>query len=46
MARTIVDVQYEAAHAQVMAEMQIEHLEPLSKEDEILTSAVNVSSQK
>jgi hypothetical protein len=46
MARTIIEAQYQAVHAQVMAEMQIEHLEPLSTEDEILVVAVNVSSKK
>jgi hypothetical protein len=46
MARIIIDAQYQAAHAQIMAEMQIEHLEPLDTEEEILAAAVDVSSQK
>jgi predicted transcriptional regulator len=46
MARTIIDAQYQASHAQVMAEMQIEHLEPLSTEDEILAVAVNLTKHK
>jgi hypothetical protein len=47
MARTIIDAQYQAAHAQVMmAEMQIEHLEPLDTEDKILASAVNLTQHK
>lgn len=46
MARTIIDAQYQAAHAQVMAEMQIEHLEPLDTEDKILATAVNLTQHK
>jgi predicted transcriptional regulator len=46
IARTIVDVQYQTAHAQLMAEMNIEHLEPLSTEDDILAAAVNICKQK
>jgi hypothetical protein len=46
MARTIIDAQYQATHAQVMAEMQIEHLEPLDTEDEILATAVNLTQHK
>ncbi|WP_309734649.1 hypothetical protein [Chamaesiphon sp. OTE_75_metabat_556] len=46
MARTIIDAQYQAAHTQVIAEMQIEQLEPLSTEEEILAAAANVSRQK
>jgi hypothetical protein len=46
MARTIIDAQYQAAHAQVMTEMQIEQLEPLGTEDEILAAAVNLTKHK
>jgi hypothetical protein len=46
IARTIVDVQYQAAHAQIMAEMNIEHLEPLDTEDDILATAVNICKKK
>jgi hypothetical protein len=47
IARTIVDVQYQVAHAQVVAEMNIEHLkEPLDTEDEILAAAVNICNKK
>jgi hypothetical protein len=46
MARTIIDAQYQAAHAKVMTEMQIEHLEPLGTEEEILAAAVNLTKHK
>jgi predicted transcriptional regulator len=46
MARTIIDAQYQAVHAQVIAEMQIEHLEPLVTEDEIMATAVNLTKHK
>jgi predicted transcriptional regulator len=46
MARTIMDVQCQAVHAQVIAEMQIEHLEPLGTEDDILAAAVNLTKHK
>ena len=35
-----IDAQYQTAHAQVIAQMQIEHLEPLTTEDDILAAAV------
>jgi hypothetical protein len=44
IAHTIVDVQYQVAHAQVMAEMNIE--EPLDTEDHILAAAVNICNKK
>jgi hypothetical protein len=45
--RTIVDVQYQTAHAQLMAEMNIEHLkEPLDTEDDILAAAVNICNKR
>ena len=46
IARTIIDAQYQIAHAQAIAEMQIEHLEPLETEDDILAAAVNMTRQK
>jgi predicted transcriptional regulator len=46
IARTIIDAQYQTAHAQLIAEMQIEHLEPLETEDDILTAAVNMTNRK
>jgi predicted transcriptional regulator len=46
MARSIIDAQYQAAHAQVIAEMQIEHLEPLDTEDEIMVAAINLTKHK
>jgi predicted transcriptional regulator len=44
--RTIIDAQYQTAHAQVIAQMQIEHLEPLTTEDDILAAAVSITTQK
>jgi predicted transcriptional regulator len=44
--RTIIDAQYQTAHAQVIAQMQIEHLEPLTTEDDILAAAVSITNQK
>ena len=46
IARTIIDAQYQTAHAQAIAQMQIEHLEPLETEDDILAAAVNITRQK
>jgi predicted transcriptional regulator len=46
MARTIVDAQYQIAHDRVIAEMQIEHLEPLTTEDDLLSTAVNLTKHK
>jgi predicted transcriptional regulator len=46
IARTIVDVQYQAAHAQIMAEMNIDHLGLLDTEDDILATAVNICKKK
>jgi hypothetical protein len=46
IARTIVDAQYQAAHTQVMEQMQIEHLEPLNTEDDLLAAAVNITKRK
>ena len=46
IARTIIDAQYQTAHAQVIAKMQIEHLEPLETEDDILATAVKMTRQK
>jgi hypothetical protein len=43
--RTIVDIRYQAVHAQMMAEMNIEHLEPLETEDELLTAAVKICNK-
>jgi hypothetical protein len=45
--RTIIDVQYQVVHAQVMAEMNIEHLKNLlDTEDDILAAAVNICNKK
>jgi hypothetical protein len=46
IARTIVDVRYQTAHAQLMAEMNIDHLEALNTEDDILAAAVNICKKK
>ena len=46
MARTIVDAQYQIAHDRVIAEMQIEPLEPLTTEDDLLGTAVNLTNRK
>ncbi len=46
MARTIVDAQYQIAHDRVVAEMQIEQLEPLITEDDLLSTAVNLTKHK
>jgi|GEM_PF-6049268 len=46
IARTIIDAQYQAAHIQVMEQMQIEHLEPLNTEDDFLAAAVKMTKQK
>jgi predicted transcriptional regulator len=46
ISRTIVDVQYQAAHTQIIAEMNIDHLEPLDTEDDILATAVNICKKK
>ena len=46
MARTIVDAQYQVAHGRVVAEMQIEQLEPLTTEDDLLSTAVNLTKRK
>ena len=46
IARTIVDAQYQLAHSQTIAQMQIEHLEPLETEDDILAAAVKMTERK
>lgn len=46
IARTIVDARYQIAHDRVIAEMNIEHLEPLATEDDILAAAVNLTERK
>ena len=46
IAHTIIDAQYQTAHAQAISQMQIEHLEPLETEDDILSAAVNMTKQK
>ena len=46
MARTIVDVQYQIAHDLVVTQMQIEQLEPLTTEDDLLSTAVNLNKRK
>ena len=44
--RMIVAARYRAAHQRVIAEMKIEHLEPLVTEDDILAAAVNLTKRK
>ena len=46
IARTIVDARYQIAHDRLIAEMSIEHLEPLATEDDILAAAVNLTERK
>jgi hypothetical protein len=46
ISRTIVDLQYETAHEQAIAQMQLEHLEPLATEDDILAAAVRITKSK
>ncbi|WP_373545612.1 hypothetical protein [Chamaesiphon sp.] len=46
IARTIIDAQYQAAHIQVIEQMQIEHLEPLNTEDDFLAAAVEITKRK
>jgi predicted transcriptional regulator len=46
IARNIVNSQYQAVHTQMMAEMNIDHLEPLDTEDDILATAVNICKKK
>jgi predicted thioesterase len=46
VARVILNAQYQTAHDRVIAEMQIDHLEPLVTEDDILSAAVNISNKK
>ena len=46
MAQTIVDAQDQIAHDRVMAEMQIEQLETLTTEDDLLSTAVNLTKRK
>jgi predicted transcriptional regulator len=46
IARTIIDAQYQTAHDLLIAEMQIEHLEPLETEDDILAAAINMTERK
>jgi predicted transcriptional regulator len=46
IARTIIEAQYQAAHTQVIEQMQIEHLEPLETEDDLLTAAVKITKRK
>jgi hypothetical protein len=46
IARTIVDARYRIAHERALAEMKIEHLEPLATEDDFLAAAVNLTERK
>jgi acyl-coenzyme A thioesterase PaaI-like protein len=46
IARMIVAACYQIAHDRVIAEMNIEHLEPLVTEDDILAAAVNLTERK
>jgi hypothetical protein len=44
--RQCIDAEYELIHAKVMAEMQIDHLEPLATEAEILAAAIRITKRK
>ena len=44
--RQILNAEYELIHAKVMAEMQIDHLEPLTTESEILIAANKIVQRK
>lgn len=44
--RQNLNVEYELIHAKVMAEMQIDHLEPLTTEEEILAAAIEITKRK
>jgi hypothetical protein len=44
--RQSLNAEYELIHAKVMAEMQIDHLEPLTTEEEILAAAVEITKRK
>jgi predicted transcriptional regulator len=46
IARMIVDARYQIAHDRLIAQMSIEHLEPLATEDDILAAAVNLTEWK
>jgi hypothetical protein len=44
--RQSIDAKYKLIHAKVMAEMQIDHLEPLTTEEEILAAAIEITKRK
>jgi hypothetical protein len=44
--RQNIDAEYKLIHAKVMAEMQIDHLEPLTTEEEILAAAIEITKRK
>jgi predicted transcriptional regulator len=46
ISRTIVDLQYETVREQAIAQMQLEHIEPLATEDDILAAAVRITKSK
>ena len=46
IARIIVAACYQIAYDRLIAEMKIEHLEPLVTEDDFLAAAVNLTERK
>ena len=46
IARMPVNARYQIAHDKVIAEMNIEHLEPLTTEDDILAAATRLTKRK
>ena len=46
IARMLADARYQTAHDRLIAEMNIEHLEPLATEDDILAAAVSLTERK
>jgi predicted transcriptional regulator len=46
IARMIVDTRFQIAHDRLIAEMNIEHLEPLATEDDFLAAAVSLTDRK
>ncbi len=44
--RMVVAARYRAAHDRVIADMNIEYLEPLVTEDDFLAAAVNLTERK
>jgi hypothetical protein len=44
--RQNIDAVYKLIHAKVMAEIQIDHLDPLTTEAEILAAAIRITERK